>query len=144
GRGQRVAPAARPPARPPSCRLPVRAAPGDTPRCKSHPPPPLRSNAASVRREAGPQLVEQSPGRLIVPDTRIALELTGRDALLRARHEEEAEEPDAQRNPRAVEDRAGRHRTLIAAAAAWLEPSHGEGVTTVPSAPRTTKALRPS
>ena len=89
-------------------------------------------------------LVQQGPRRLVAAQARVALELEGRDALLVASHEEDRPEPDPQRHAGAVEDRPRRHRGLVVAAPALLEPAARDPVALGLSTPRAPEPVGPA
>src|SRR5690606_2498295 len=87
-------------------------------------------------------LVEPLPGRLVA-DAQHPLEVHGVAPVLAAHELEDRPEPHAERLPRAVEHRPGRHRCLVAAASALLELPFDHVVGLVAAALRTAEASWP-
>ena len=83
---------------------------------------------AGKRRTAGrdhgaSQFGAQQPRRLVGAEPELLLQLQRRDAIGMGRHEIGGPEPNDQRQLRAVQDRAGRHRGLPAAGGALMGES---------------------
>lgn len=91
-----------------------------------------------------PQLVQQDEGGLVSGQPELALQLQSRKTGRVGGHQIGRREPQGQRQPRAVQHRAGRHRRLVPTGSALEQrpPRQRPGLTA--TAGRATKALRPT
>ena len=92
----------------------------------------------------GADLREPGPCRLIAAEPELALEFSGRDALLRRGHFEEGAEPQHQRLLALFEDRPGDDRNLPATAGTLVDhPLRRQEVGSVTGAVGAAEAFRP-
>src|SRR5712692_8923853 len=90
-----------------------------------------------------PQPVQHRPRRVVGADLQRPLQMLGGDPVLRGGEQPAGVEPDCQRRPRLIEDRARRHRGPPAAAAA-LDPAVGQPPAAGLPAARAGKPARPA
>jgi hypothetical protein len=91
-----------------------------------------------------PQLVQQDEGGLVSAQAELALHLQSRETGRVGGHEIARREPQGQRQPRAVQDRAGRHRRLVPTGSALEQRPPRQRPGLPAAARRAAKALRPT
>jgi len=91
-----------------------------------------------------PQLLRQQPRGLIGAEAKLPHELLGRHAVRMRGHQMCRPEPSGERQLGPVHHRPGRHRGLLPAGGTLIsECAAPQQVTSLPTAPRASKAIRP-
>src|SRR5215471_10722054 len=103
-----------------------------------------RSRLPAGIHHGAPELVEHHPSRLIVAQSQLTLQEQRGEATLVRGHQIRRPEPDGQRSLRPVQDRLGRHRSLMPTTGTLPELNRTNHVRLTVAATRTGEAIRPS